>query len=85
MRFFHMYTGYIVTVIAVIIIATTWFYFYTSQMYFENFTCLSIVKLALNALAHESLNPVEHVKFHEILQACFNDEQFFEFEHEWGR
>jgi len=85
MKFFHMYTGYIVIASVMSIIAITWLYYETSQMFFENFTCLSIVKLALNALAHESLNPAEHIKFHEILQICFNDEQFFEFEHEWGR
>lgn len=85
MKFFHMYTGYIVLATCIAIVVPIWFYFQTNQMFFENFTCLSIVKLALNPLAHESLNEVEHTRFHEILEVCFDDKQFFEFEHEWGQ
>jgi len=79
-----MYTGYIVLTVSAVSLFLVWFYFSNSQMFFENFTCLSITKLALNPLAHESLNQAEHIRFHEILETCFQDDQFFRFEHEWG-
>ena len=81
MQFFHKNTGYIVMSVCAVIVAVAWFYFQSGQMFFENWTCLSITKLALNFNAHEMLTEIEHVRFHEILDVCFNDEQFFRFEH----
>ena len=80
-QIFHKYTGYIVMGTCALIILVAWLYFDSQQMFFENWTCLSITKLALNFNAHERLTEIEHERFHEVLEGCFNDNQFFRFEH----
>jgi len=81
MRFFHMYTGYIVMVIILSASAVSWLYYDTQTVFFENWSCLNIMKLALNFNAHEQLTEIVHERFHVVLNDCFVNEKFFRFEH----
>jgi len=80
-QFFHKNTGFIVMGIFALVIVIIWFYFDSQQMFFDNWSCLNITKLALNFNAHERLTEIEHERFDEILESCFDDKQFFRFDH----
>jgi len=83
MRFFHKYTGFIICGIAIAIIGPIWYLYDEQSFYFENWSCIDVIKISLNFSSHELLTMTEHVRYHEILKQCFDDEMFIEFEHEF--
>jgi len=82
-QIFIKYIGFIILITGILF--TIWYFINGPEVFFEDFSCLSIVKLSLNHLAHKSLSETEHIRFHEMLQTCFDDKQFLKFEHEWGQ
>jgi len=75
MRFFHRYTGYIVMSIFLAIMFSIYFYYDSTLYYFEKWLCPEITGFAKTD-GHLSMIEDEHMKFHEILQGCFDSEQF---------
>jgi len=58
-----------------------WLYDQGPQAFFEEWSCINIVKLTLNFNVHERLTEFEDLRLHEILDGCFDKEEFMRFEH----
>jgi len=75
MRFLHMNTGFIVAGLFLVTIVILWVWYDSTLSFFERFTCPQITDYA-KLDEHHDLSFEDHIKFHEMLDACFDRLEF---------
>lgn len=68
MKFLHKNTGYIIFGIVMTLIIVGWFYYTSSQVFFEGWACS-----AIQGMDFTELNESELIRYNQIVSDCNNE------------
>ena len=66
-RFLHQYTGVLVLAIILSVVGVGFFYYQSTQVFFESWPCVDIQGMSME---HVDLTEAEHIRYHEIWNEC---------------